>query len=104
MLIYVTMYFLMFLSALYLRYKKPHVKRKFKVPGKNIGIWIVCMLGMIAMVLSFIIAFFPPIEFPPQHKNMYYAILIVGITIIFVLPFIINAFKKPSWKLKQVKK
>lgn len=101
MLIYVTMYFLMFLSALYLRYKKPNVKRKFKIGGKNIGIWIVCMLGMVAMVLSFIIAFFPPAEFPPEHKGLYYGILIIGIAIIFILPFIILLFKKPSWQMKR---
>jgi len=104
MLIYVTMYFLMFLSAIYLRYKRPDVKRKFKIPGKNIGIWIACLLGMISMILSFIIAFFPPSEFPPEHETLYHTILIVGISIIFILPFIITAFKKPSWQLKTPKK
>ena len=103
MLIYVSMYFLMFLSALYLRYKKPNVKRKFKVPGKKFGIWAVCMLGMIAMVLSFLIAFVPPSQFPNKHRGLYFTVLIVGISIIYILPFIITALKKPSWNMKYKK-
>lgn len=99
MLIYVSMYFLMFLSCLYLRYKKPFVVRKFQVPGKKIGVWIVCLLGMFGMLLSFCIAFIPPIQFPQEHKIYYYSILIVGILIVFSLPFIISLMKKPSWKI-----
>lgn len=103
MLIYVSMYFLMFLSALYLRYKKPNVVRKFKIPGK-VGMWITCMLGMLGMVLSFCIAFIPPAQFPAEHKGYYYAFLIIGILIVFSLPYIITLFAKPSWKDKEEKK
>jgi len=99
MLIYVSMYFLMFLSALYLRYKKPEVKRKFKIPGRNIGVWIVCLIGMIGMILSFCIAFVPPVQFPEEHKMYYYSILAIGIFIIFILPYIIILLEKPSWKV-----
>jgi glutamate:GABA antiporter len=99
MIIYVSMYFLMFLSALYLRYKKPHVERKFKVPGKKVGMWIVCLLGMIGMLLSFYIAFIPPAQFPQEHHIYYHSILIVGIIIVYSLPYIISSMRKPSWKL-----
>ncbi len=104
MLIYVSMYFLMFLSAIYLRYKKPNVKRKFRVFKKNYGMWIICIIGMITMLLTFIIAFVPPEEFTPQNISAYYAILIVSILIVFILPFIITAFKKSSWKNHREKK
>ncbi|NGX44452.1 MAG: Glutamate/gamma-aminobutyrate antiporter [Candidatus Anoxychlamydiales bacterium] len=97
MLIYAAMYILMYLSGLYLRYKKPNVKRSFKIPGKNFGIIIVSTIGIIAMALSFIIAFFPPAEFPTQQRKLYFSILIIGIIVVFALPFIINAFKKPHW-------
>ncbi len=103
MLIYVSMYFLMFLSALYLRYKKPHVVRKYKVPGKNIGIWIVCLLGMLGMVLSFCIALVPPAQFPQENNEYYFTILITCIIIIFSLPYIISLFQKPSWKVDDKK-
>ena len=101
MLIYVIMYIFMYLSAIYLRYKKPDVKRSFKIPFKNIGMWVVCVIGIIAMLASFVIAFFPPAEFPPEHKTLYFSILIIGTIIIFISPFIINAFKKPHWISKK---
>lgn len=103
MLIYMSMYFLMFLSALYLRYKKPLVERKFKIPGNNFGIWIVCLLGMMGMVLSFCIAFVPPAQFPQGAHGYYYAILASGILIIFSLPYIISSLAKRSWNLKSKK-
>ncbi len=58
-------------------------------------------MKQILFVFSFIIAFFPPAEFPTQHRKLYFSVLIIGIIIIFVLPFIINAFKKPHWISKK---
>jgi len=104
MLIYVTMYILMYLSAIYLRYKEPKTERAFKIPGKNYGMIIVSSVGILAMILSFVIAFFPPSEFPTEHKTLYFSILIIGIIIIFAFPFIINAFKNPNWIVKDKKK
>jgi len=95
MLIYVSMYFLMFLSALYLRIKQPHVERKYKIPGGKIGIGIVTILGMISMILSFIIAFFPPSQLPTEHRKFYFSFLMIGIIIIYILPILITSmFKK----------
>ncbi|MFA6119536.1 MAG: amino acid permease [Parachlamydiales bacterium] len=96
MLIYVSMYFLMFLSGLYLRYKKPNVERKFKIPFKNYGMWFVASLGMIGMVLSFVIAFIPPSQLPQSHHDLYYSVLILGVIIIYISPFAIESFKKRS--------
>lgn len=98
MLIYVTMYFLMFLSGIYLKYKKPNVERKYVVPGKKLGMWIVCIIGMLGMTLSYSIAFIPPAQFPQQHVLYYYLILIIGILTVYSIPYIISLFQKPSWK------
>ncbi len=103
MLIYVSMYFLMFLSALYLRYKEPKVIRKFTIPFKWVGIWGVCLLGMIGMIFSFIIAFFRPSQLPAEHHALYLTVLITGILITYILPFIITALRKPSWIAKKEK-
>jgi len=98
MLIYVSMYFLMFLSALYLRYKKPEVERGFKIPFKHLGIWTTCCVGMLAMIFSFIIAFIPPSQVPSKHHYLHYSVLIFGIIIIYAIPFVINFYVKSSWK------
>ncbi len=95
MMIYVTMYFLMILSCLYLRYKKPEVHRTFKVPL----IWIVSIIGMAAMVFAFFIALTPPIQLPTENYKKYVVVIVVFITIIFLVPLIIHSLKKPSWNV-----
>ncbi|MBI5345774.1 MAG: amino acid permease [Chlamydiae bacterium] len=98
MMIYVTMYFIMFLAALYLRYSKPDVPRAFKVPFKKTGIWTASILGMVSMIFSFMIALIPPAELPDEHHNLYIGTLVVSIVLIYILPFVFGIFKKPSWK------
>lgn len=95
MMIYVTMYFLMILACLYLRYKKPKVQRTFKVPL----IWFVSFVGMAAMIFSFVMAFFPPVQLPVENYIVYISILSISIIFIFIIPFIIHRFKKPSWNI-----
>ena len=98
MIIYVTMYFLMFLAGIYLRYKKPDEPRAFRIIGKkNIGMWIVAVIGMIATLFTFFIAFFPPSDLPSGGNVAYVVSLIIGAGVIFVIPPIIEKFKKESW-------
>jgi len=99
MMIYVTMYFLMILSCLYLRYKKPNVKRTFRVPL----IWIVSLFGMAGMVFAFIMALIPPSQLPGENYKKYLFVLLSCIIVIFIIPFIIHRFKKPSWNVLKKK-
>lgn len=39
-------YILMFAAAIRLRYLRTQVKRHFKIPGGNYGLWIVCLTGI----------------------------------------------------------
>ena len=105
MMIYVTMYFLMMLAGIYLRYKRPNVNRHYRIPGpKNIGMWIVSVIGMIMMVCLFIVAMFPPSELPTDNKLLYFTTIIAGVILVFITPFIIELFKKPSWCEKEKQK
>ncbi|MBI5346000.1 MAG: amino acid permease [Chlamydiae bacterium] len=95
MMVYFTMYFMLMLAALYLRYKKPDVPRAFKVPFKNVGMWIVSGVGMITMLFSFILAIFPT---KPEYNVFNYMALSIGsFLVIFIIPFIIHKFKNPKW-------
>ncbi len=99
MMIYATMYFLMMLSALYLRYKSPNVKRAYKIPGKkNIGIWLVTLIGMCMLMFLFTVALFPPAQLAGESRSTYFSVILVGIIFVFSMPFIIERFKKKSWK------
>jgi glutamate:GABA antiporter len=98
--IYLVMYVLMFAAAIKLRYKRPNVFRAYRVPGGNIGMWIVAGLGILSSVLTLIIGFFPPAQFPTGNTTFYVGFLIAGIVLFCAAPSIILHFKKPSWSVK----
>ncbi len=99
MLIYFTMYSLMLLSGIRLRYKAPRVKRAYKIPGGNFGMWFVVILGLSTLLLGYTVAVFPPSQLPTGDLKAYETVVIAGIIIIFAIPFIIHGLKKPSWKI-----
>lgn len=59
-ILYAAMYVMMFTAAIRLRYTHPEVPRAYKVPGGNLGIWLVCSLGGATAALCFAIGFIPP--------------------------------------------
>jgi amino acid transporter len=97
MMVYFSMYFLMFLSALYLRYTKKDIERVFKIPFKNIGIWIVCSLGMVSVLFAFVMALFPPTQLEIKGYISFLITILAFVSVIFSIPFIIHKLKKPSW-------
>lgn len=98
--LYLIMYVLMFISALVLRYKKPHVQRDYKISGGKFGIWLVCSLGIAASLFCILIGFIPPSTFPKENLLYYIAFLAVGILVMCSLPRIISLFKKHKWKAR----
>ncbi|HBS47643.1 TPA: amino acid permease [Candidatus Dependentiae bacterium] len=104
MVIYFVMYALMILSALRLRYTAPNVDRTYKVPGGKIGIWIISIIGLATLLFSGIISILPPDQLSSKNVTLYETFLIVIIFIIIAIPFIINQFKKSSWKSTSKKK
>jgi glutamate:GABA antiporter len=96
--LYIIMYILLFISAVILRYKKPNTPREYRVPFKNIGIWIVSSIGAFGSLFIMIMGFFPPSNINDKSLPMYELILFSGIFIFCTIPLVIHAFKKPSWK------
>lgn len=95
--LYLVMYILMFAAAIKLRYKQPHVKRAYKIPGGKIGIWVVAGLGLLGSCATFFIGFFPPAQIPTGNVVFYVSFLFVSILLGCLAPTIILMFKKPSW-------
>lgn len=55
------MYALMFLSAYKLRHKINYTNvRNFKIPGKKMGMLLICCLGLIGCGITFLVGFIPP--------------------------------------------
>ncbi len=97
-LLYLIMYMLMFSSAIVLRYKRPNIERPFRLGRGNGLMWILGGLGFAGSLLAFVLSFIPPSQIAVGSKTVWFSVLIVGSLIVVVIPFIIYAMRKPSWK------
>jgi len=96
--LYLIMYMLMFAAAIRLRYSQPDLKRSYRVPGGNIGMWLIAGVGFVGVVFAFIVGFFPPTLLPVGSPALYVG-LVVGGTVVFTgLPMLIHMAKRASWR------
>lgn len=98
MVLYGVMYVLMFAAGIKLRYKYPEVKRAYKIPGGKAGIWIVGGIGVLTMVFVIVISMVPPANLKVGSPLFYTAFQLSGLVIFLIIPLIIYARRKPSWK------
>ncbi len=97
-LLYLTMYMLMFSAAIVLRYRKPDVERPFRLGRGNGVMWLLAGLGFAGSLLAFVLSFIPPSQIAVGSKAVWYSVLIAGEVIVVIIPIIIYALRKPSWK------
>ena len=98
-LLYLIMYMLMFASAIRLRYKLPQLERPFRLGAKGNGLmWLLAGLGFCGALLAFVLSFIPPSQIAVGSNTVWYAVLIIGAIIFVIIPYIIFAMRKPSWK------
>jgi len=98
-ILYLIMYFLLYAAAIKLRYSKPDVHRSYKVPGGKFGMWVVCGIGILAVLFALIVGFFPPSQLSIGSPQFYVIFLVIGAIIGVGAPLVIHHFKKPSWKV-----
>ena len=97
-LLYLIAYLLMFAAAIYLRYSMKEAKRPFRIGSKgNWLMWVVGGVGFLGSLLAFVLSFLPPDQISMGSTTVWYAVLFGGVILFTVLPFIILAFRKPSW-------
>lgn len=101
--LYLIMYILLFISAIRLRYTKPHVPRSYKVPYGRKGIWTFSILGMIACIFVIALGFYPPSQLDVGSLLFYELFLIIGLVVMVAIPLIIQAMKKPHWLIESKK-
>lgn len=83
-------YIAMFPAAIRLRYKFPNQPRAFKIPGGKIGLWTICLLGLITCLLAVVIGFFPPAQIPVGNLVTYEIIIISGVLFGCLVPFLLH--------------
>jgi len=96
-ILYLIMYIMLFAAAIRLRYSQPEVHRAYKVPGGNLGMWIVSGIGILGALFAITVGFYPPAQLTVGSPTFYVTFLIVGIVICVAAPIIIYCFKKPEW-------
>jgi amino acid transporter len=97
-LLYLIMYMLMFAAAIVLRYKMKDADRPFRLGKGNGLMWILGTLGFGGSLLAFVLSFIPPGQINTGNNTVWYSVLIIGCIVMVVIPFIIYAMRKPSWK------
>ncbi len=97
---YLLMYILLFISGIVLRYKHPRVQRPYKVPFNNIGMWVICLVGICSALLAFSISFIPPLAVFRADIIRYETLILVGFAINSTIPLVIYALRKPHWKIE----
>ena len=96
--LYLVMYILMYAAAIKLRITQPDLPRSYKIPGGIYGMCFVAGLGLLGVVFSLIVGFFPPNNLPIGNPGIYVGVVAAGLIIFVSIPLIIQALKKPEWK------
>ena len=97
-LLYLIMYMLMFAAAIALRYKMKTAQRPFRLGKGNTLMWIMGTVGFCGSLLAFALSFIPPGQISTGSNAVWYSVLIIGCVVMVVIPYIIYALKKPSWR------
>ena len=92
------MYMLMFAAAIVLRYKMKDAERPFRLGKGNGLMWFLGAMGFGGSLLAFVLSFIPPGQINTGNNAVWYSVLIIGCIVMVVIPFIIYAMRKPSWK------
>jgi putative glutamate/gamma-aminobutyrate antiporter len=97
-IMFLIMYMFMFVAGIALRYIQPNMARPFRIPGGNFGMWLVGLVGFAGALISGALSFAPPTQITTGSAAVYVGILVAVIAIEVAIPFIVFAFRKPSWK------
>ena len=92
-IVYLSMYILMFFAYYRLKAKHGEVQRAYVVPGGKIGRFLIPFLGLVMTIAAFVISFFPPSGIGSGEIFSYETILVISFVITMLLPHIIYHFR-----------
>lgn len=82
-------YVFMFAAAIKLRYSKPNHPRGYTIPGGNLVMWIISLVGIACCVMTMLTGFVPPAQIPIGNVVFFEAFLIGGLILFVVIPWIL---------------
>ncbi len=99
-ILYMMYYVLMFVSFLKLRHDQPNRPRLFRVPGGNVGAWLVAGVGLLACFFGIVLAIIPPAQVAEEVGSpvTYVVVILAIILVTFGICFsVYQASKKHDW-------
>lgn len=99
--LYVGMYVMMFVAAIWIKISRKQPRRAFSIPGGRFGYYLICFLGLIGCIVALVVGFFPPQEALSMGNSSHFRIVFSSGIIILVLPalFLIR-YKKKTTRLQ----
>ena len=96
--IYIMMYVIMFVAAIYSKSKFKEKKRLFAVPGGKKGYYLTCFLGILGCIITLIIGFFPPQQSMNLGGVNHFRIIFGSGIIIMLLPALYFIIKRNYYR------
>lgn len=81
----IMMWVLLFISAIVLYYKRKDTKRIFKIPGKQLGIWLVGGVGTLTCLVMLVVSYIPPTSVIGEVGVLRYELFLIGGMVLFVI-------------------
>lgn len=94
--LYLIAYMLMYAAAIRLRYARPMLARPFRVPGGDIGMWVVAGVGFAGVLFSFLVAFFPPDQLPVGSPGLYVGLVLAGTIGFCAIPLLLHGRRRTA--------
>jgi len=89
-------YVLLFAAAIHLRKKTPKNPNAFRIPGGDLGIWIVGIVGLLTCLTAVVFGFIPPKNIQIENIALYETILALGLVLFIAVPFFIYRWARKA--------
>lgn len=94
--LYATMYLMLFAAAIRLRYTEPDTPRPYRVPGGgNLGLWLVAGTGFVTTLACLAIGFIPP--GPGVSPGTYRIAMLIVLASMVLFPVLLHRARRPQW-------
>lgn len=98
--LYVMMYVLMFFAAIKLKTKYANMQRPFAVPGKKIGYYTACILGLIGCFITLVVGFITPGDGIDTGNFSYPILFGIGVIILLFPAILIIIYRSYPNRIK----
>lgn len=97
-IVYLILCGLIYAAFFSLRKTDPKTPRGFRVPGGEVGRWVVTVVGLAGVIFSSVLSLLPPSQISVGSPTVYVGILAVGTLVLVIVPFIIFALRRSHWR------